>query len=129
MGDLYSDAIIVSMEFREKHPEAVAGLLRALNRSIKDAIADSEAAIASVQEREPMIKPAVERKRFDATLANEMNHPKIAAIGLGDANDAWTAHSIDILVKVIDLPRSPELAKVFDRKFPPPLSDRPPAVQ
>lgn len=127
--DLYSNAIIVSREFREEHPEAITGFLRALNKSLKDAIADPEAAIASVQSREPLIKPAIERERFDATLADEMNHPEIAKIGLGDIDAARMARSIDILVEANDLPRTPTVDEVFDRAFLPPLSDRLTAVQ
>jgi NitT/TauT family transport system substrate-binding protein len=101
------------------HPDAIKGFLRALNKSIKDAIKDPEAAIASVKAREPLIKSDVERERFDATLADEMAHPELATVGLGDIDEARLAKSIDILVDANSLPRSPTVGEVFDRSFLP----------
>lgn len=117
--DLYSNAIIVSKTFMKDHPDAIKGFLRALNKSIKDAIKDPEAAIASVKAREPLIKSDVERERFDATLADEMAHPELATVGLGDIDEARLAKSIDILVDANSLPRSPTVGEVFDRSFLP----------
>jgi NitT/TauT family transport system substrate-binding protein len=127
--DLYSNAIIVSRKFVKEHPEAVKGFLKAINHSIKDAIADPQAAIDAVVAREPLIKPAIERARLDATLAEEMSHPEIAKIGLGDVSDDRMAKAIDILVKAKELPRTPATAEIFDRSFLPPASERPTSIR
>jgi NitT/TauT family transport system substrate-binding protein len=127
--DLYSNAIIVSRKFAREHPEAVKGFLGALNHGIKDAIADPQAAIDAVATREPLIKPVIERARLDATLADEMSHPEIAKIGLGDISDDRMAKAIDILVQAKELPRTPTVAEIFDRSFLPPASDRPTAIR
>jgi len=121
--DLYSNAIIVSKKFVTEHPDAVKAFVAALNKGIKDAIADPEAAIASVSKREPLIKPDIERERFDATLADEMNHPELATVGLGNVDEARLAKSIDILVKANDLPRTPAVSEVFDPSFLPPKDE------
>ncbi|MGD0849343.1 ABC transporter substrate-binding protein [Bradyrhizobium sp.] len=127
--DLYSNAIIVSRKFVKEHPEAVKGFLKALNHGIKDAIADPQAAIDAVATREPLIKPAIERARLDATLADEMSHPEIAKIGLGDVSDERMTKAIDILVKAKELPRTPATSEIFDRSFLPPASERPTAIR
>ena len=127
--DLYSNGIIVSRKFVKEHPEAVRGFLKAINHSIKDAIADPQAAIDAVVAREPLIKPVIERARLDATLADEMSHPEIAKIGLGDIDDARMTKAIDILVKAKELPRTPALNEIFDRSFLPPLSERPTSIR
>jgi NitT/TauT family transport system substrate-binding protein len=127
--DLYSNAIIVSRKFAKEHPEAVKGFLAALNHGIKDAMADRQAAIDAVSAREPLIKPAIERARLDATLADEMTHPEIARIGIGDISDDRMAKAIDILVQAKELPRTPAVAEIFDRSFLPPASERPTAIQ
>ncbi|WP_245282056.1 ABC transporter substrate-binding protein [Rhizobium sp. LC145] len=121
--DLYSNAIIVAKSFVKENPEAVKGFLRALNKSIKDAIKDPDAAVAAVKAREPLIKTDVERERFDATLADEMAHPEVATIGLGDVDEARLAKSIDILVQANGLPRTPSVNEVFDRSFLPAKSE------
>ena len=127
--DLYSNAIIVSRRFAREHPEAVRGFLAALNHGIKDAIADPNAAIDAVSAREPLIKPAIERARLDATFADEMTHPEIAKIGLGDISDDRMAKAIDILVQAKELPRTPAVGEIFDRSFLPPAGERPTAIQ
>jgi NitT/TauT family transport system substrate-binding protein len=127
--DLYSNAIIVSRKFVKEHPEAVKGFLKALNHSIKDAIADPQAAIDAVAIREPLIKPALERAKLDATMAEEMSHPEIAKIGLGDVSDERMTKAIDILVKAKELPRAPAASEIFDRSFLPPASERPTTIR
>ncbi len=127
--DLYSNAIIVSRKFVKEHPEAVKGFRAALNHGIKDAIADPQAAIDAVAAREPLIKPAIERARLDATLADEMPHPEIAKIGIGDVSDDRMAKAIDILVKAKELPRTPAVTEIFDRGFLPPASERPTSIR
>ena len=127
--DLYSNAIIVSGIFAKEHPEAVKGFLRALVHGIKDAMADPKAAVASVSTREALIKPDVELARFEATLRDEMSHPEVAKLGLGDVDDQRMTKAIDILVKARDLPRAPALKEIFDRSYLPPLTDRPTVIK
>ena len=123
--NLYSNAVIVSKALAKDHPEAVKGFLRAINHGIKDAIDDPNAAIAAVIAREPLLKPAVERERLEATIAGEMSSPEIAKIGLGDVDDHRLADAISILVKAEALPRTPTTIEIFDRSFLPPKADRP----
>ena len=118
--DLYSNAIIFS-----KNPKAVAGFLRALNKAIVDSLKDPKASVAAVAKREPLLKMDVELERFDATVRDEMNHPEIAKIGLGDVDDARLKKSIDILVDANQLPRTPAISEIFTREFLPPKADRP----
>ena len=127
--DLYSNAIIVSRKFTAANPDAVKGFLRALNRGVKDAMADPAAAIASVVAREPLIRPDIERQRLDATLSDEMNAPEIARIGHGDIDEARMAKAIDTLVSAKELPRTPKIGEVFDRSFMPPASERPTLIK
>ncbi len=97
--DLYSNAIIVSKKLIKENPKAVAGLVRAINRGLIDSLKEPDASVASVAKREPLIKTGVERERFDATLQDEMNHPEIAKIGLGNVDPERLKKSIEILVE------------------------------
>ena len=123
--DLYSNAIIVSRKLVKDNPKAVAGFLRALNKGLQDSLKDPNAAVAAVAKREPLIKTPVERERFDATLQDEMNHPEIAKIGLGNADPERLKKSIDILVEANGLPRTPSVAEIFTPAFLPPVDDLP----
>lgn len=123
--DLYSNAIIFSKKFVKENPKAVQGFLRALNKAVVDSIKDPKASVAAVLKREPLIKMDVELERFDATVKDEMSHPEIATIGLGDVDDARLKKAIDILVDANQLPRTPKIEEVFTREFLPPKSERP----
>ena len=117
--DLYSNAIIVSKKLAKENPAAVKGLVAAINHGLEDALKDPDAAIAAVAKREPLIKPAVERERFDATLKDEMNHPEIAKLGLGNVDEARLKRSIAILVEANNLPRTPEVSEIYSSAFMP----------
>ncbi len=122
--DLYSNAIVVSRQLARDNPAAVAALLRAINRGVADMLREPDAAVAAVTRREPLINAQVERARLDATVRDEMNHPEIARIGLGDVVDERFTRGIEILGQAQNLPRLPAMADVFDRRFLPPLSER-----
>jgi NitT/TauT family transport system substrate-binding protein len=121
---LYSNAIFFSRGFVKDNPKAVQGFLKALNRAIKDVLADPDAGIAAVMQREPLLKREVEREKLLATLRNDMSHPEIARIGLGDVDEARLSRAIGIVVEANQLPRSPAAAEVFDRSFLPARADR-----
>ena len=123
--DLYSNAIIVSKKLIKENPKAVAGFLRAINKAVIESIKDPKAAVAAVQKREPLIKMDVELERFDATIKDDMNHPELAKLGLGDVDDARLKTGIDILVDADKLPRTPKVEEIFTREFLPPKSERP----
>ena len=123
--DLYSNAVIVSKKLAKEKPEAVRGLVRAVNRGIVDSLKDLDASVAAVAKREPLIKVGVERERFEATLKDEMNHPEIARIGLGNVDTARLKKSIDILVDANALPRTPSVDEIFTPAFLPPTDDLP----
>jgi len=123
--DLYSNAIIVSKKLIKENPAAVKGLVAAINKGLVDALKEPDVAVAAVAKREPLIKTAVERERFDATLQDEMNHPEIAKIGLGNVDEARLKKSIDILVDANNLPRTPKVSEIFTKAYLPPVADLP----
>jgi NitT/TauT family transport system substrate-binding protein len=123
--DLYSNAIIVSKKLVKDNPAAVHSLVAAINHGIEDALKDPDAAVAAVAKREPLIKVAIERERLDATLQDEMSHPEIATIGLGNVDPARLKRSIDILVEALNLPRTPSVDEVFTLAFLPPAGELP----
>lgn len=122
--DLYSNAIIAARRLVNDNPAALRGLLRAIDRGLKDTLANPDAAIDAVARREPLINKVVEKERLMATLRDEMSHPEIARIGLGDIDDARFAKSIGIVVEADALPRTPAPTEVFNRSFLPPMADR-----
>ena len=123
--DLYSNGIIVSKKLVKDNPAAVRGLVAAINHGIEDTLKNPDAAVAAVAKREPLLKVAVERERLEATLQDEMNHPEIAKIGLGNVDMARLKRSIDILVEAVNLPRTPSVDEIFTPAFLPPAANLP----
>jgi NitT/TauT family transport system substrate-binding protein len=123
--DLYSNAIIVPKKLTKDNPAAVRGLIAAINHGLEDTLKDPDAAVAAVAKREPLINTKVERERLDATLTDEMNHPEIAKLGLGNVDMDRLKHSIDILVEADSLPRTPSVDEIFTPTFLPPVAELP----
>jgi len=123
--DLYSNAVFFSRSFVKDNPKAVQGFVRALNRAVRDVLADPDAAINHVMQREPLLKREVEKEKLLATLRNDMSHPEVARIGLGDVDEARLKKAIGIIVEANQLPRTPTPGEVFDRSFLPPRAERP----
>jgi len=123
--DLYSNAIVVSKQLAKDNPNAVRGMLRAINRAIKDTLANPEAAMDTVMKREPLVKRDIEKERLLYTLKEEMSGAEIARIGLGDVLDERLDRAIGVVVESNALPRRPARDEVFSRAFLPPRADRP----
>ena len=123
--DLYSNAIVVSKQLARDNPNAVRGLLKAINRAINDTLANPEAAMDAVLKREPLVKREIEKERLIATLKEEMGAPEIARIGLGDVTDERLDKTINVVVEANGLPRKPAKDEIFSRAFLPPRADRP----
>lgn len=122
--DLYSNAVVFSRSFVKDNPKAVAGFVKAVNRAINEALADPEAAMEYVMKREPLLKRDVEKERLLATLKQEMSHPEVARIGLGDVDPERLKRAIAMVVEANGLPRTPSNDEVFDRSFLPVQAER-----
>lgn len=122
--DLYSNAIIVSDDLIENHPEAVRGLVVAINRAIADTLDDIDTGIDAVMAREPLLNREVETKRLLATLRDEIAFDNIGELGLGNIDEARFARAIDIVAQAKHLERTPAVDEVFDTAFLPPEDER-----
>ena len=123
--DLYSNTIVVSKALAKDNPNAVKGLLKAINRAINDTLANPEMAMDTVLKREPLVKRDVEKERLIATLKEEMSAPEIVKIGLGDVTDERLQKTIDTVFEANALPRKPTKDEIFSRAFLPARADRP----
>ncbi|MFA6264953.1 MAG: ABC transporter substrate-binding protein [Pseudolabrys sp.] len=123
--DLYSNVIMFPKKLVKEKPEVVKGFIRALNKGMLDSIKDPDASVAAVAKREPLINVKVERERYDATVSDEMNHPEIAKIGLGNVDEVRLKRSIDIMVDALALTRTPTVSEVWNPSFLPPISELP----
>ncbi|MGQ9368691.1 ABC transporter substrate-binding protein [Azospirillum sp. ST 5-10] len=127
--DMYSNGVMVSQALLKKNPDAVKGLVKAINRAIMDVAADPKAGIDALVAVEPLTNPDLERRRMLYTLDNQMRTAETQALGLGALDPDRLKASIATLAKVYELPATPDAAAVFDASFLPPKAERmlPPA--
>ena len=122
--DLYSNGVMVSPKLAHEKPEAVKGLLRAINRAIRETVNDPQAAIDLLATEEPLLKKDIELRRLIYVWGSLIDTPEAQQLGIGDVNDDRLKSSIAIISTSFELPRQPEATQVFDRGFLPPKADR-----
>src|SRR3984957_3177203 len=127
--DLYSNGIMVSPKLAREHPDAVKGLLRAINRSLKETVANPDAAIDLLAAEEPLINKDIERRRLLYVYKTLIDTPEARELGLGDVSDTRLKSAIEIIATSFELPRLPDAGAIFDRSFLPAKADRiPPTI-
>lgn len=122
--DLYSNGLMVSRDLLANNPEAVAGLVRAVNKATLEIAQDQDAAVEAIMAFDNLVDPELERARLNFALTNLMNAPETTEIGMGDLVDERLTRSIEIVAKGYGLDRLPEASEIFDRSFLPPLEAR-----
>ena len=122
--DLYSNGLMVSRKLLAENPEAVAGLVRAVNRATMEVAAGQDSSVEAIMAFDNLVDADLERSRLEFALTNLMNAPEVTEIGMGDLVDERLTRSIAIVAKGYDLERLPEASEIFDRSFLPPLDER-----
>ena len=122
--DLYSNGVMVSPKLRKEKPEAVRGLVRAINRAVVEIAANPDAGIDVVQKVEMLLKPEIEKPRLVYFLEKQMITPETTALGIGDVDDKRMAAAIATVADAYQLARKPDVSEVFDHSFLPPKAER-----
>ncbi|MBI0535164.1 ABC transporter substrate-binding protein [Roseomonas sp. KE2513] len=122
--DQYSNGVLVSQALLRNKPEAVRGLVTAINRAIGEVAARPDAGIAELKRVEPLTEPGIERQRLLYMLRAQMTTPETASLGLGDLDDKRLEGAIGTVVQTYALPRIPAVQEVFVRDFLPPREAR-----
>jgi NitT/TauT family transport system substrate-binding protein len=118
--NLYSNAIIVSKDFIQKNPKAVAGFLRAISKGFQDVLADPGMGVDAALKRQPLLDRQIELENLIATVNIEITSPESKKIGVGDVDDTRLKKGISVVGDAYDLKRTPAPDEVFTRQFLPP---------
>ncbi len=121
---LYSNSIVVSRQLLKEKPDAVRGLVRAVNKAFHEVRANPEPGMDAVMRREPLLKRDVEKERLQQTIEYEVLSSEMKKIGIGDVDEERLKKGIDLLVENLKLPRTPATNEVFTRAFLPPRAER-----
>jgi NitT/TauT family transport system substrate-binding protein len=122
--DLYSNGVMVSRKLINEKPEAVKGLVRAINKAIKEVMADPDAAINLLAAKEPLINKTIEKRRLLYVYSTLIDTPEARELGVGDVSDARLKAAIATITEAFELTHPPTVRQVFDRAFLPPKADR-----
>jgi NitT/TauT family transport system substrate-binding protein len=122
--DLYSNGVMVSQKLAKEKPDAVKGLIRAINKAMKDCLANPDAAIELLAKQEPLLNKDIEKRRLVYVAKTLIATPEAAELGIGDMKDARMNDAIATIAAAYELPKSPGIDSVFSRAFLPPKADR-----
>jgi NitT/TauT family transport system substrate-binding protein len=122
--DLYSNGVMVSQKLARENPAAVRGLVKAINRALREVAADPDMGIATLMQVEGLLKPDIEKARLIYFLDKQIVTPEEKRVGLGDIDGKRMNAAIATVVDAYELPRTPKLEEVFDASFLPPKADR-----
>lgn len=121
---LYGNSVVVSPTLAAERPQAVQGFLRALNRSIKDCIADPAAGVQYVKARDSLLDAKVEEQRLRHFLENFVATPAVQKAGLGDVDLPRLRSHIVQVSDAFGLKRYVPAEQVFSSAYLPPLKER-----
>lgn len=122
--NLYGNSVIVSPKFAAEHPEAVRGFLKALNRGIKETIADPAAAVRHVKERDAIIDVALEERRLRYFIEHFVATPQARQSGLGGVDADRLKSNVAQIVEAFSLKQAIDPAELFNGRFLPSAGDR-----
>lgn len=121
---LYGSAIIATPRMIAERPQAIAGFLRALNRSIKEVVASPDEGIRSLKAHDPLVDVAVETQRLKLCVDHFVATSYVKSAGLGAINKVRLDNTIEQVVAAFGIksPVSPD--GIFDSRFLPAASER-----
>ena len=121
--DLYGLGFLTSKSFMEQNPKTVAAFARAVNRGLKDALADPKGTIEALRKRAPLIKPEYELLRLN--LARDLIlTPQVKQHGLSAVTTARVQGMIDTISELDTPTKKPSVADIYTDRFLPSATDR-----
>jgi NitT/TauT family transport system substrate-binding protein len=122
--DLYSNTVIASQRFVDSNPQAIAGFLRALTKGIREVVADPDAAIQYVKQRDALIDEALEKRRLRLAIDTVIATPAFRSSGIGAVNKLKLEDTVTQVVTAFGLKTTPNTDTIFNSSFLPSSAER-----
>jgi NitT/TauT family transport system substrate-binding protein len=122
--DIYSNGVMVSPKLAKEKPEAVKGLVRAINKAMMEVLANPKAGVAVVTGIEPLLNGDLEEKRLAFAVKNLIISDESKANGVGSVDMDRLTKSIGIIKELYDLPVTPDASTIFSDAFLPSADER-----
>jgi NitT/TauT family transport system substrate-binding protein len=122
--NLYGNAIIVSEQFLKEKPEAVKAFLRAFTKGMKDVLADPDASIKYVKERDALIDEALEKRRMKLALDSVVVTQEAKANGLGEVTPARLSDMVTQVSQAFEIKNPVRPEAIWNGAYLPPKAER-----
>lgn len=122
--DFYGNGLIASQALMDNNPEALKGFLRAVVKGWRDVIADPEAGIAAVKQRDPLINEEIEMDRLMMVLENNVLTDAVKEDGMGAIREDRMEKAIKQVSVAFGISNPPAVEDVFTDAFLPPQDER-----
>jgi NitT/TauT family transport system substrate-binding protein len=120
---VYGNGLMVSNELIAKNPKAVQGFVRAMNRSFREMLADSDASIKALNQRDPLTEYKAETERLNL-LRPALLTSRTRVTGLGHVDMKTLADQIEYVSASVQLKAKPKAEELFNASFLPQLAER-----
>jgi NitT/TauT family transport system substrate-binding protein len=121
---LYGNVIIASQRFIDQNPQAIAAFLRAVNKGVRDVLANPDESIKYVKERDPLIDEALERRRLKLAIDMVIATPEFKSSGIGAVNKLKLEDTVAQVVSAFGLKVTPDPDAIFNSSFLPSRGER-----
>jgi NitT/TauT family transport system substrate-binding protein len=120
---VYGNGLLVSNELIAKNPKAVQGFVRAMNRSFREMLAESDASIRALNQRDPLTEYKTETERLNL-LRPALLTSRTRVTGLGHVDMKTLADQIEYVSASVQLKAKPKAEELFNASFLPQLAER-----
>ena len=120
---LYGNGVIFSQRFINENPRAVAGFVRAFNRSFREGLADPAAAVKHLKVRDPLVDEKIEVTRFTLLMPSMLTE-RTRANGLGGLDPATLERQVEDVSAAFGLKTQPGADQIFSGTYLPARTDR-----
>jgi NitT/TauT family transport system substrate-binding protein len=120
---VYGNGLMVSNELIKNNPKAVQGFVRAMNRSFREMLAESEASIKALNARDPLTVYKDEMERLNL-LRPAIVTQRTRVTGLGYVDKGELENQIEYVNSSVKMKSKPTADQIFNASFLPPLQER-----
>jgi NitT/TauT family transport system substrate-binding protein len=119
----YGNTLVVSQKLIDGNPKAVAGLVRAFNRALKEMLANPVASVKYLKQREPLVDEVLEVRRTRMVMPGMLTE-NVKSRGLGAIDPERLQKQVDQVAQAYGLTNPPTIERLFNPKFLPPATER-----
>jgi NitT/TauT family transport system substrate-binding protein len=117
--ELYGNAIIINTDFAAANPDVIKGFLTGVAEGWAASIADPAAVIPMLIARNPAADAALEQRRLELSIRDNVNTDAVKANGFGVIDTARMARSLEQIATTYTFNTPPDMALYFTDAYLP----------